>query len=196
MPPHRARAKALLRVQQAPSNPDYSFLAIHFECSPGPVPGEFFLFVNFKTVGRLYGCGTYFCAASLLVNMFYLADIQSTPAQYLPVAIQLLFAIGFVAVMIGASHLLGPKRKTADKLENFESGIEQIGNARQPMAVKYFLVAILFVLFDVEVIFFYPYAVNFKALGMQGFLAVLMFVGFFLAGFIYIVKKGALKWDD
>jgi NADH-quinone oxidoreductase subunit A len=64
------------------------------------------------------------------------------------------------------------------------------------MAIKYFLVAILFVLFDVEVIFFYPYAVNFKALGWDGFLAVLMFIGFFLAGFIYIIKKGALHWED
>jgi hypothetical protein len=62
--------------------------------------------------------------------------------------------------------------------------------------LKYFLVAILFVLFDVEVIFFYPYAVNFKALGWSGFWAVLMFVGFFLCGFIYIIKKGALKWED
>ena len=62
--------------------------------------------------------------------------------------------------------------------------------------VKYFLVAILFVLFDVEVIFFYPYAVNFKSLGWEGFFAVMMFVGFFLCGFIYIIKKGALKWED
>ena len=69
-------------------------------------------------------------------------------------------------------------------------------NARQPMAIKYFLVAILFVLFDVEVIFFYPYAVNFRGLGWSGFWAVIMFVGFFLCGFIYIVKKGALNWED
>jgi NADH-quinone oxidoreductase subunit A len=115
---------------------------------------------------------------------------------YLPVGIQLLFAIGFVGVMMGVTHLLGPSRKTADKLANFESGIESVGNARQPMAIKYFLVAILFVLFDVEVIFFYPYAVNFKALGWNGFLAVMMFVAFFLCGFIYIIKKGALKWED
>jgi NADH-quinone oxidoreductase subunit A len=128
--------------------------------------------------------------------MFQLVDVLNSPSQYLPIGIQLLFAIGFVAAMIGASHLLGPRRKTSDKLENFESGIEQIGNARQPMAVKYFLVAILFVLFDVEVIFFYPYAVNFKALGWAGFWAVLMFVGFFLAGFTYIIKKGALQWED
>jgi NADH-quinone oxidoreductase subunit A len=125
-----------------------------------------------------------------------LLDAASTPVQFLPVALQLLFGIGFVAVMIGVSHLLGPRRNTTDKLDTFESGIEQIGNARQPMAVKYFLVAILFVLFDVEVIFFYPYAVNFRELGWHGFAAVLMFVTFFLAGFTYIWKKGALNWED
>ena len=115
---------------------------------------------------------------------------------YLPIAIQLLFALGFIAVMMGLTHWLGPKRRTSDKLANFESGIESVGNARQPIAIKYFLVAILFVLFDVEVIFFYPYAVNFKALGWDGFMAVMMFVSFFLAGFIYIVKKDALRWED
>jgi len=115
---------------------------------------------------------------------------------YLPIALQLLFAIGFVIVMMGVTHLLGPKRPTSDKLANFESGIESVGNARQPMAIKYFLVAILFVLFDVEVIFFYPYAVNFRGLGWNGFFAVLMFVGFFSCGFIYIIKKGALKWEE
>jgi NADH-quinone oxidoreductase subunit A len=115
---------------------------------------------------------------------------------YFPVGVQLLFAIGFVGVMMGVTHWLGPKRNTADKLENFASGIKSHGDARQPMAIKYFMVAILFVLFDVEVIFFYPYAVNFKGLGWDGFKAVLMFVGFFLCGFIYIIKKGALNWED
>jgi len=129
------------------------------------------------------------------MNFILLAD-QQTPFSYLPVALQLMVAIGFVVVTIGASQLLGPKRKTHDKLINFESGIPSVGNARQPMAIKYFLVAILFVLFDVEVIFFYPYAINFKELGQQGFMAVIMFVAFFLCGFIYIVKKGALDWED
>ena len=115
---------------------------------------------------------------------------------YLPIALQLLFAIVFVGIMMGVTHFLGPRRATADKLTNFESGIESVGNARQPMAIKYFLVAILFVLFDVEVIFFYPYAVNFRVLGWNGFFAVLMFVGFFSCGFIYIIKKGALKWEE
>jgi NADH-quinone oxidoreductase subunit A len=124
------------------------------------------------------------------------ANEANSSVNYFPIGLQLLFAIGFVVAMMAASHFLGPKRKTDDKLQNFESGIESIGNARQPIAVKYFLVAILFVLFDVEVIFFYPYAVNFRELGWAGFGAVAMFVGFFLAGFFYIIKKGALQWED
>jgi NADH-quinone oxidoreductase subunit A len=129
---------------------------------------------------------------------FYLLDtnIPGTSADYAPIGIQLIFAAGFVATMMIATHFIGPKRKTAEKLENFASGIESHGNARQPLAIKYFLVAILFVLFDVEVIFFYPYAVNFKSLGWDGFTAVLLFVALFLIGFIYIIKKDALKWED
>jgi NADH-quinone oxidoreductase subunit A len=129
---------------------------------------------------------------------FFFLQVANTnnATNYLPIVLQLIFAIGLIVTIMVLSNYLGPKRKTTDKLQNFESGIEIKGNARQPMAVKYFLVAILFVLFDVEVIFFYPYAVNFKGLGWDGFKAVLMFVGFFLCGFIYIIKKGALTWED
>ena len=144
------------------------------------------------------GCLSYFCELLEKMDLFLL---QATPnvnstANYLPIGIQLIFALAVVVGIILITHVLGPKRKTAEKLVNFESGIESQGNARQPMAIKYFLVAILFVLFDVEIIFFYPYAVNFRGLGWHGFMAVLMFVGFFLAGFIYIIKKGALKWEE
>ena len=136
--------------------------------------------------------------------MFHLLQADITRAatnvnsaeSYLPVGLQLLFAVGMIGLLMAVTHLLGPKRQTSDKLATFTSGIESHGEARQPVAIKYFLVAILFVLFDVEVIFFYPYAVNFKALGWSGFWAVLMFVGFFLCGFIYILKKGALDWED
>jgi NADH-quinone oxidoreductase subunit A len=136
--------------------------------------------------------------------MFYLlqADLSkaisdvNSAASWLPIAFQFLFAFGMIGTLLIVTHLLGPKRKTADKLQGFASGIATHGEARQPMAIKYFLVAILFVLFDVEIIFFYPYAVNFKALGWSGFWAVLMFVGFFFCGFIYILKKGALNWED
>lgn len=118
------------------------------------------------------------------------------PISFLPIIINLVVAVLFVALLMVLTHVLGPKRNTSDKLENFESGIKQIGNARQPMGVKYFLVAILFILFDVEVIFFYPYAMNMLELGKEGFYAVLMFVAFFVCGFVYVIKKGALKWED
>jgi NADH-quinone oxidoreductase subunit A len=136
------------------------------------------------------------------MQFFFLDLVKNGTINYLPILLQVLFAVGFVATMIIASSKIGPKRQTTDKLQNFESGIEIKGNARQPMAIKYFLIAILFVLFDVEVIFFYPYAVNFKefasdpSMAWKTFLAVLMFVGCFLAGFIYIFKKGALKWEE
>jgi NADH-quinone oxidoreductase subunit A len=132
----------------------------------------------------------------LLLQTTNLATGSDNASDYLPIAIQLLFAGAFVFLVLGVTHLLGPKRNTEEKLKNFESGIESVGNARQPMAIKYFLVAILFVLFDVEVIFFYPYAVNFRELGWMGFAEVLLFVFFFLTGFIYIIKKGALRWED
>lgn len=130
------------------------------------------------------------------MSLLFLAAETNTPFNYFPIALQLVVAVGFVIVMLSATHLLGPKRKTHDKLINFESGIPSVGNARQPMGIKYFLVAILFVLFDVEVIFFYPYAVNFRFLGKDGFMEVVLFVAFFLCGFIYIVKKGALEWEE
>src|SRR6478736_3394441 len=97
--------------------------------------------------------------------MIYLlqANLNATDSSsYLPVLIQVFFSVGLITVLMLATHLLGPKRRTSDKLQTFASGIETHGDARQPIAIKYFLVAILFVLFDVEVIFFYPYAVNFR----------------------------------
>ena len=115
--------------------------------------------------------------------------------EYLPILIQFLVALGFVATTMIATHMLGPKRKSKIKLDVFECGIEPQGNARIPFSIKYFLVAILFVLFDVEVIFMYPWAVNFKELGVQGLLEMLFFMALFLVGFFYIIKKGALKWE-
>ena len=117
------------------------------------------------------------------------------PKDYIPVLIQSLVVLGFVISTMILTQLLGPKRSSKAKLENFECGIEGLGNARSPFSVKYFLIAILFVLFDVEVIFMYPWAVNFKELGKAGFLEMFLFMMLVLAGFIYIILKGALKWD-
>jgi len=122
--------------------------------------------------------------------------MNPTLVQYLPIGLMFIVALGFVVTTIIGTHLLGPHRKTKIKLDAFECGIEQKGNARLPFNIKYFLVAILFVLFDVEVIFMYPWAVNFKALGITGFVEMILFIGFLLVGFFYLLKKGALKWED
>ncbi len=115
--------------------------------------------------------------------------------DYIPIALMFIVAVGFVAGTMYVTHILGPKRQTRIKQESFECGIEVQGNARTPFSVKYFLIAILFVLFDVEVIFMYPWAVNFKQLGVVGFVEMMTFLAFFLVGFYYIIKKGALKWE-
>ena len=117
------------------------------------------------------------------------------PVNFLPIIFQMLVALAFVVVTMFVTHKIGPRRVTKDKLTPFESGIEVIGNARTPISIKYFLVAILFVLFDVEVIFMYPWAVNFRDLGKDGLIEMFIFMGTLLLGFIYILKKGALDWD-
>ncbi len=128
-------------------------------------------------------------------NYLVFMEAQSLPVNYLPIIIQMVVAIGFVVTTMFFTHKLGPKRQTADKLTPFESGIEVVGNARTPVSIKYFLVAILFVLFDVEVIFMYPWAVNFKQMGTEGLIEMFIFMGTLLLGFIYVLKKGALDWN-
>lgn len=121
-------------------------------------------------------------------------ETTSTAQDFVPIIFQIIVALGFVVVTLVATHFLGPKRKTLDKLTTFESGVKSIGNARQPFSIKYFLVAILFVLFDIEVIFMYPWAVNFKELGWSGLIEMFVFMGTLLLGFIYVIKKKALDW--
>ncbi len=120
----------------------------------------------------------------------------SSPIDYLPIVLMFIVALGFVVTTMVASHWLGPKRKTKIKLDSFECGVESEGNARLPFAIKYFLVAILFVLFDIEVIFMYPWAVNFKELGMLGVIEVFSFIALLLIGFYYMLSKKALKWEE
>ena len=117
------------------------------------------------------------------------------PADYTPVIIQFALAIGFVIFAIVLSSMLGPKQMKGVHDASFESGLESVGDARAPISIKYFLVAILFVLFDVEIIFMYPWAVNFKVLGTTGFIEMLTFMVFLLVGFFYIIKKGVFKWE-
>ncbi|WP_242916163.1 NADH-quinone oxidoreductase subunit A [Pontibacter liquoris] len=120
---------------------------------------------------------------------------QYVPSDYLPILIQFMAALGFVIFALTLTHLLGPKRNSAVKGAAWESGIESVGDARTPISYKYFMTAILFVLFDVEIIFMYPWAVNFRSFGLDGFLQMLVFMGLLLAGFFYVIKKGILKWE-
>ena len=120
---------------------------------------------------------------------------SSSSANYLPLLLQMIVAGTFVVFTLIVTHVLMPRLKSRKKDSNFECGIESEGNARFPVSIRYFMTAILFVLFDVEIIFFYPYAVNFYELKLEGLIAVVMFICFFLIGFIYIIKKGALEWE-
>lgn len=122
-------------------------------------------------------------------------EITYSPNDYIPVMIQSLIVLGFVITTMFVTHHLGPRRDTKQKLENFECGIEGMGNARSPFSVKYFIIAILFVLFDVEIIFMYPWAVNFVELGLFGFTEMIIFSALLMLGFLYIYLKGAFNWE-
>jgi len=123
------------------------------------------------------------------------SELLSMPSDYLPILIQLIVAAGFGIGTIVITHLIGPKVRTENKLGAFESGIDVVGNARQPFSIKYFMVAILFVIFDIEVIFMYPWAVNFREFGLSGLIEMFVFMGLLLLGFIYVIKRKALEWD-
>ncbi|MDB5282654.1 MAG: NADH-quinone oxidoreductase subunit [Bacteroidota bacterium] len=120
---------------------------------------------------------------------------MTTTADYLPIVLQFVFVAVFIAGMLALSHYVGPRRHSKNKDASFECGVKQYSNARIPFSVKYFLVAILFVLFDVEVIFLYPWAANFRGMGFDGLWKMGMFMGLFLVGFFYVLKKGALDWE-
>lgn len=121
--------------------------------------------------------------------------MESNLYDFVPILMQIAFSVVFVFGTILASSYLGPKRKTSRKMQNFECGLDSIGNARSPFAIKYFLVAILFVLFDIEIIFMYPWAVNYKEIGLSGLLKMGGFIVVLLIGYLYIVKRKALDWE-
>ena len=113
-------------------------------------------------------------------------------------AIALVLALGLLIplLLIGVNALLARSRPDARKLMPYEVGLtETVGSPRGRFAVKFYLVALLFVVFDVEAVFLYPWAANFRALGAAGFIEMLVFLGILLIGYAYIVKRGALEWE-
>jgi NADH-quinone oxidoreductase subunit A len=119
----------------------------------------------------------------------------SLTEEYFPVLLQALVAMLLAAGLITVSYLLGKRVKDRVKDMPYESGMVPIGDARQRFSVKFYLVAMLFILFDIEAIFLYPWAVVYRELLMSGFIEMLIFVILILSGFFYIWKKGALDWS-
>src|SRR4051812_8330886 len=115
---------------------------------------------------------------------------------WLGVVIMVVLGVGFAGVMIGLSVLLGPKNPTPEKLAPYECGMPAVGDARERQSVKFYLVAMIFLLFDIEVAFLYPWAMALRDLGWNGFLQVLLFMALLLAGYIYVWRKGALDWGN
>lgn len=121
---------------------------------------------------------------------------QSYLSSYAPILIYLLLAAGLAATLILASWLVGEHRPTRGKLTPYECGILPTGDARQPLAVKFYLVAMLFILFDVEAVFLFPWAVIYRDLGMFGFIEMFLYILILLVGYVYLWKKGALDWGS
>jgi NADH-quinone oxidoreductase subunit A len=120
---------------------------------------------------------------------------QLTPAEvWFPVLVQVIFATGMAVALVGAGMLLGKRIKTKIKDAPYECGITPVGDARNRFSVKFYLVAMLFILFDIEAIFLYPWAVVYRELKLFAFFEMLLFIVLVLAGFFYIWKKGVLDW--
>ena len=125
----------------------------------------------------------------------HLRFVPAMSAQYAPVLIMFALAAIVVAVLLNAGRLLGPRNRTAVKLETFECGNEPSGSAWGRFSVKFYLTAILFIVFDVEVVFLYPWAILFRRLGGFGFVEMMIFVVLLTLGLAYVWRKGALEWD-
>ena len=119
--------------------------------------------------------------------------------QYLPVFIVIIVAAVFAVVTVLSSKIFGPQRPSADKLSTYESGMKPVGTTNERISIKYYLIAMLFIIFDLEVIFVYPWAVEFKKmfgqLGISVFISMLIFLVVLELGYLYVYKKGGFKWD-
>lgn len=121
--------------------------------------------------------------------------MNASLVDFTPITMQIVFATLFVLATIFISQKLGPKHKSARKSDIFECGLDSIGDARSPFSIRYFLVAILFVLFDIEIIFMYPWAVGYKEMDWMGLTKMLGFLFILLIGYIYVSKREAFEWD-
>jgi NADH-quinone oxidoreductase subunit A len=115
--------------------------------------------------------------------------------QYIPIGIMMILAVAFGLFLVNINRWIGPRRPSEEKLSTYESGMEPVKSARERFSVKFYLVAVLFIIFDIEIVFMYPWAVQFRSLGLFGYVEMLVFIAILLVGYLYILKKGALQWD-
>ena len=115
--------------------------------------------------------------------------------EYIPVLLFLLVAIAFAGGTIGLSSIIVPRRRNTVKNSAYECGVEPVGDARERFSVKFYLVAVLFILFDIEAVFLYPWAVSFHQLGLYGLIEMVLFILILFVGYAYLLKKRALEWD-
>jgi NADH-quinone oxidoreductase subunit A len=114
--------------------------------------------------------------------------------QYIPLGLMMVIGVVGALVFVNISKWLGPKHPTEEKLSTYESGMEPVRSARERFSVKFYLVAMLFIVFDIEIVFMYPWAVQLRQLGWFGFAEMMVFIGILLVGLLYILRKGALRW--
>jgi len=117
------------------------------------------------------------------------------PTQYLPILLFFMIALAFGIGSLVAGKLLRPRRPYREKLIAYESGVQPFSDARIPFPMRYYVITMLFVIFDIEVVYLYPWAVVFKDIGLYGLIEMLLFMGVLLIGFVYAWRKGALEWD-
>jgi len=114
--------------------------------------------------------------------------------SYLPILVLALLAAGFALATLLLSSVLGPRRPSQDKLSPYECGIDPVGSAREKFSVKFYVVAMLFIIFDIEIVFLYPWAVILSSLKLFGLIEMIFFLGILLIGLLYVWKKGGLEW--
>nr|WP_156642610.1 NADH-quinone oxidoreductase subunit A [Lysobacter gilvus] len=119
----------------------------------------------------------------------------SVLAEYLPTLLFLIVALGIGIALIVVGNVLGPKRPSAEKLSPYECGFNAFEDARMQFDVRYYLIAILFIVFDLEIAFIFPWALVFRELGVFGLVEMGVFLALLVIGFIYVWKKGALEWE-
>jgi NADH-quinone oxidoreductase subunit A len=115
--------------------------------------------------------------------------------KYLPILMLFCLAVIVPAALIVLSSLIGPRKETQAKVGTFECGTDPVGEPRKRFSVQFFLIALLFMIFDVEVVFIFPWAVLFRKLGLYGFIEMAVFLGILIFGLFYVWKKGALEWE-